>query len=325
MPQPSSSQLTPQQLSFRLDSLSEPVRLRILVILTQEELSVGEVARVLQLPQSTVSRHLKRLSEPGWLFKRAVGTATLYRFDPSELDQSMGSLWMSIAGTLDGAFDLREDQERLQAVLAARPTDSKAFFGRIAGQWDTFRRELFGDRFTTEALLSLVNPWWRVADLGCGTGDAAAWLGPRVDRLIAIDRSEVMLDAARTRLAGVQSVEFVQGDLEALPLADASVDAAVSLLVLHHIPDTQRAIDEMARVLGTDAGGGVALLVDMLEHDRVEYRQSMGHLHLGFCPLQIAAQMRDAGFARVEMRELGRETQGKGPGLFAAAGWLDRT
>ncbi len=316
---------TGDRLAERLASLSEPIRLRVLALLGVEELSVGEVARVLQLPQSTVSRHLKVLAEAGWIDKRAAGTATLYRMDAGSLDAEAGALWAPIHASLADSPDVEEDRSRLEAVLAERPTDSHAFFGRIAGDWDELRRGLFGGRFTAEALLSLLPPTWAVADLGCGTGDAAAWLGPRVERVIAVDRSDVMLEAARKRLGERSNVDFLPGELELLPLEDESVDATVSLLVLHHVERPQAALAEMARVLRTERGGGVALVVDMLEHSRAEYRLTMGHKHLGFDPATVGEWMREAGFATVRRIELAREPEGKGPGLFAAAGWKART
>ena len=310
------------QTADRLDSLSEPVRLRVLSLLASVELSVGEVARVVQLPQSTVSRHLKILAEAGWVAKRASGTATLYRMDAGDLDEPAAALWEPVRESLEGSREIAEDRERLAAVLAERPADSQAYFGRIAGEWEAVRQDLFGERFTLEALLGLVPPRWVVADLGCGTGDAAAWLGPRVDRVIAVDRSEAMLNAARKRLAGIPSVEFVEGEVERLPLADASVDAAVSLLVLHHLEDPAVAVGQMARVLRTNRGGGVALVVEMLEHRRTEYRHTMGHKHLGFRPEAMVGWMRKGGFARAAYRELARDPSGKGPGLFVAVGWI---
>lgn len=310
------------QTADRLGSLSEPVRLRVLSLLTAEELSVGEVAKVLQLPQSTVSRHLKVLAEAGWVGKRAAGTATLYWMDPGELDPSAGALWEPVRVSLEGSREIAEDRERLAAVLAERPADSQAFFGRIAGEWEDVRRDLFGERFTLEALVGLVPPHWTVADLGCGTGDAGALLGPVVERVIAVDQSAPMLEAARKRLGALRSVEFVEGALESLPIADSSVDAAVCSLVLHHVEDPAAVIGQMARVLRTARGGGVALIVDMLEHRRAEYRHAMGHRHLGFAPAQITGWMAAAGFASVASRELAREPSGRGPGLFAAVGWL---
>lgn len=314
-------QLAGDRLADRLGSLSEPVRLRVLALLGAEELSVGEVARVLQLPQSTVSRHLKVLAEAGWIAKRAVGTATLYRLDAEGLDPEGAALWAPVRESLASSPEVEEDRTRLQAVIAERPTDSLAFFGRIAGEWDELRRDLFGGRFTAEALLSLIPPTWVVADLGCGTGDAAAWLGPRVERVVAVDRSDAMLDAARKRLDRAPNVEFLPGELELLPLGRESVDATVSLLVLHHVERPDAAITEMARVLRTTRGGGVALIVDMLGHARAEYRLTMGHKHLGFDPEAVEAWMRRAGFHTVRTTELAREPEGKGPGLFAAAGW----
>lgn len=314
-------QATGDRLAERLGSLSEPVRLRVLALLAAEELSVGEVARVLQLPQSTVSRHLKVLAEAGWIEKRAAGTATLYRMELGDLDDGAAALWAPVRGALEGSEEVGEDRTRLKAVLAERPSDSHAFFGRIAGDWDELRRGLFGARFTSEALLSLIPPHWTVADLGCGTGDAAAWLAPRVERVVAVDRSRAMLDAAQKRLEGAANVRFVEGELERLPLESGSVDAAASLLVLHHVEHPREALAEMARVVRCDRGGGVALVVDMLEHSRTEYRLTMGHKHLGFDPALVRTWMRDAGFQTVRASELAREPEGKGPGLFAVAGW----
>lgn len=312
------------QAADRLGSLSEPVRLRVLLLLAAEELSVGEVAKVLQLPQSTVSRHLKVLAEAGWVGKRPVGTATLYWMEANELDPGASALWEPVRASLEGSREVAEDRERLAAVLAERPADSQAYFGRIAGEWEDVRRDLFGERFTLEALVGLIPPTWVVADLGCGTGDAAAMLGPVVERVIAVDLSSPMLDAARKRLGGIPSVEFVEGPLESLPIEEASVDAAVCSLVLHHVEDPAAVIGQMARVLRTSRCGGVALVVDMLEHRRMEYRHTMGHRHLGFAPERVAEWMRGAGFARTACRELAREPSGRGPGLFAAAGWLER-
>jgi SAM-dependent methyltransferase/DNA-binding HxlR family transcriptional regulator len=312
------------QAAERLGSLSEPVRLRVLALLATEELSVGEVAKILQLPQSTVSRHLKALAEAGWVEKRAAGTATLYSMEPDELEEAARALWAPVQRSLEGSREIAEDRERLAAVLAERPADSQAYFGRIGGEWAQVRRELFGDRFTLEALAGLVPPEWVVADLGCGTGDVAAVLGPLVERVVAVDLSSAMLEAAKGRLAGCPSVEFVEGSLESLPLEDGSVDAAVCSLVLHHVERPEAVIGQMGRVLRTERRGGVGLVVDMLEHRRTEYRHTMGHRHLGFRPEAVEAWMREAGFARVKFRELSREASGRGPGLFAAAGWLER-
>lgn len=306
------------ELSERLALLSEPVRLRLLRVLEGQELSVGEAARVVQLPQSTVSRHLKVLSEGGWLVRRSEGTASMYRLVQDDLEPTRRALWRTVREQVAGSKDLAEDDRRVRGVLADRRTDSQAFFGRVAGEWDALRGHLFGGEFTARALLGLLPRDWEVADLGCGTGNAAEYLAPLVERVIAVDRSEAMLSAARKRLEGQRNVRFVVGALERLPMPDASLDAVVCLLVLHHVEDVPAAVGQMRRVLRTQRGGGVALIVDMVEHEREEYRRLMGHRHLGFAVKGMEATLRHAGFGRVHTRVLPGDPQAKGPGLFVS-------
>lgn len=302
----------------RLACLSEPVRLRLLRVLEGAELSVGEVAKVVQLPQSTVSRHLKVLAEGGWVESRTEGTSTLYRVVLDELAPEARALWLPVRDQISGSLDAAEDQRRLGGVLAERRTDTAAFFGRVAGEWDELRNDLFGERATLRALLPLIPHDWTVADLGCGTGNAAELLAPCVKRVIAVDQSEVMLSAARKRLAEFTNVDFRRGELERLPVAEAEVDAAVCVLVLHHINDPGAACREMARVLKP---GGTVLIVDMIEHDRASYRHTMGHRWLGFGVPEMIRLLTAAGLERPRFLVLPAETSAKGPGLFACSAY----
>jgi ArsR family transcriptional regulator len=298
----------------RLAALAEPVRPRLLRVLERAELSVGELAKVMQLPQSTISRHLKTLTEAGWLSTRAEGTSSLHRLVLDDVDAQARQLWTTVRDQLATGSEHADDLNRLAAVLAERRSDTQTFFGRVAGEWDSVRDELFGDRATLQALLPLIPHEWTVADLGCGTGNAAEVLAPCVSKVIAIDQSEAMLGAARKRLAGATNVDFVAGDLEKLPLADASVDAAVCVLVLHHIPSPELAVGEMARVLRP---GGVVLIVDMVEHDRQVYRQQMGHRWLGFGVPALIRMLTDAGLTNPRINLLPAAADAKGPGLLA--------
>ncbi len=311
-------------ISEQLLCLAEPVRLRIARVLEREELSVGEVAKVVQLPQSTVSRHLKTLGEAGWLVKRPEGTATLYRLVLDDLPPENRAIWVTVREQLaaQGAKgddpELAEDLRRLAAVLEERREDSQAFFGRIGGQWDNVRAELFGQRFTSQALLALIPGDWVVADLGCGTGNATELLAPHVKRVLAIDQSETMLEAAHKRLGGVggvTNVDFVKADLTALPLKDASVDAAVCVLVLHHAEEPVKLLAEARRVLKPN---GVMLIVDMLEHDRRTYKHTMGHRWQGFSKPLMSKWLGGAGYRAESVRfvPLPADPAGKGPGLF---------
>jgi ArsR family transcriptional regulator len=299
----------------RFTTLNDAARLRMLRLLDREELSVGELARSLQLPQSTVSRHLKLLHEGHWVMKRAEGTASLYRLSSEGLETEARALWSLARGQLGASPTFDQDDARLAEVLAERRTDSKSFFGRVGGEWDRLRRELFGDSFTAEALLGLVKSETVIADLGCGTGDAAEHLAPFVKKVIAVDREQAMLDAARKRLAGHSNVEFRRGELTDLPLKNGEVDAALVFLVMQHIEEPEPAVAEISRTLKP---GGVLLIVDLRSHDRESYRHTMGHRHMGFDERTIKLWARHAGMSDVRYRRLRPDTHARGPALFVA-------
>ncbi|MHC5004272.1 MAG: ArsR/SmtB family transcription factor [Planctomycetota bacterium] len=298
-----------------LATLSDTARLRILRLLDREELSVGELARALQLPQSTVSRHLKVLHDGGWIGKRVEGTASYYHLAAETLPEAAGRLWQLSRDQLADTPTFEEDDRRLVEVIAERMTDSRAYFGRVGGEWDAVRRELFGDTFTAEAMLGLLDPDWVVADLGCGTGNAAELLAPLVRKVIAVDREAAMLDAARKRLGGCENVEFRRGEVCRLPIEDGEVDIALIVLVLHHVDRPEDAVQEMGRVLRP---GGRAVIVDMVSHDRETYRYTMGHHHLGFAEADIAGWSSAAGLELIRFHRLRPDTTAKGPGLFVA-------
>ncbi len=305
---------TPPLLDW-LSLLSDLARVRLLRLLQAEELSVGELARAVQLPQSTVSRHLKALLDQGWIVKRSEGTASLYRVSIADLHPAAGELWTLTTSQMADTPTFDDDDARLGEVIAERRMDSRSFFGTKSGEWDDLRQELFGDQFTQEALLGLLPTGTVVADLGCGTGNASQFLAPLVSRVIAIDREPAMLEAARKRLDAFTNVEFRQGELTALPLKDSEVNAAVVFLVLHHLDAPEAVVKEVARAL---APGGLALIVDMVVHDRTSYRHSMGHVHLGFAERDLQQWATNAGLENVRFRRLRPNTAAKGPGLFLA-------
>ena len=298
-----------------LGTLGDVARLRVLRLLEREELGVGELSRALQLPQSTVSRHLKPLFEQGWVTKRAEGTQSLYRMMPAALAADMRELWRMSRDHLGSAASFDEDDARLAEVLAARRVDSRTFFGRIGGDWDELRRELFGDAFVSEALLGLLPPDAVAVDIGCGTGEAAERLAPVVRKVIALDREPAMLAAARKRLARFSNVEFRQGDLLAPPLAAGEADLGILMLVVHHMDDPSAVLRALAPGFRK---GGALLVVDMASHDRSGYQQTMGHRHLGFSEADMACFAAGSGFAVRRHVRLRPDTSGKGPGLFAA-------
>ena len=208
-----------------------------------------------------------------------------------------------------------QDEQRLRGVLERRRAKSQEFFSTAASSWDALRRDLFGDTFQLWAVLGLIDPSLTVGDLGCGTGQLAETVAPYVHRVIAVDSSTEMLDAARKRLGNVSNVDMRHGDLEALPIQPRELDAAMLSLVLHYSPDPARALADVARVLQP---GGRVLIVDMLPHDREEYQQRMGHVWLGFSEKQISRYLTGSGFGNIQARPLPADPDAQGPALFAA-------
>src|SRR5688572_30001420 len=262
----------------QLTALSDPTRSRLLHVLEGRELTVTELCAVLQLPQSTVSRHLKILSDDGWVSSRADGTSRYYRLEAG-LDQAAKQLWTIVRGQVAESAAGRHDARRVDGVLSERRARSQEYFSSVAGQWDAVRADLFGERSPLVGALAFLDSSWLVADLGCGTGPLTATLAPFVRGVVGVDASGAMLAAASRRLDGVTNVDLRQGELESLPLAAGEVDAAVMSLVLHYIAEPARALGEAGRVVRP---GGRFLVIDMMPHDREEYRQQMGHVWQGF-------------------------------------------
>ena len=298
-----------------MTALSDPTRCRMLLLLEKHELTVSELCAVLQMPQSSVSRHLKTLADDDWVASRRDGTSRFYSMPVDDLDAGAGQLWPIIREQVARTTAANHDERRLRGVLNRRRAKSQEFFATAAGGWDHLREGLFGDTFYLWAVLGLIDPALTVGDLGCGTGQLAETIAPYVRRVIAVDGSTDMLDAARRRLTGAENVELRQGELESLPLVEGELDAAMLSLVLHYSPDPARALEEIARVVRP---GGRLLVVDMQPHEREEYQQQMGHVWLGFSEKQISRFLTGAGFQNVRVRALPADPEARGPALFAA-------
>jgi SAM-dependent methyltransferase len=305
----------------QLSALGDETRARLLSLLEGGELTVSELCAVLQLPQPSVSRHLKTLSEAGWVRSRADGRNRHYRMADS-LDRASRELWGLVREGLDREPVGVRDRERARAVLQERRRRSVAFFAAAADRWDELRIELYGRGADLIPLFAVLDPSWVVGDLGAGTGTLAERLAPFVRSVVAVDRSGPMLDTARARLRGIDNTEVRLGELEALPVEDGALDLAILSLVLHHVVDPKAALSEAFRVLRP---AGRVLVVELREHERgAEYAKSMGHVWPGFGPETMSEWMTAAGFAHVHVRPVPPDLEASGPSLFVATGSKSR-
>jgi ArsR family transcriptional regulator len=298
-----------------MTALSDPTRCRMLLMLEKHELTVSELCAVLQMPQSSVSRHLKTLADDKWVSWRRDATSRYYTMPLDDLGSAASRLWPLIREQVASTTAAAHDDRRLRGVLDRRRVKSQEFFATAAGRWDRLRTDLFGDTFYLWAVLGLIDPTLTAGDLGCGTGQLAETIAPYVRRVIAVDGSGEMLDAARKRLGDLRNVDVRKGELEALPVKDSELDAAILSLVLHYSPDPSRTLAEVARVCRP---GAKVLVVDMLPHHHEEYQQQMGHVWLGFSERQIVKFLTAAGFQSARVRALPVDPEAKGPALFAA-------
>src|SRR6187200_309259 len=183
-----------------MSALADPIRCRMLLLLERHELTVSELCAVLQMPQSSVSRHLKTLADDDWVASRRDGTSRFYSMPADDLDAGATRLWPLIREQVAATSAAGQDDRRLRGVLTRRRAKSQEFFATAAGGWDRLRSDLFGDTFYLWGVLGLIDPNLVVGDLGCGTGQLTEVIAPYVRQVIAVDSSSDMLDAARHRL-----------------------------------------------------------------------------------------------------------------------------
>jgi ArsR family transcriptional regulator len=307
---------TPAPILERLSALGDETRTRILALLERSELTVTELATVLQASQPTVSRHLKTLASEGWVEARAEGRNRHYRLAP-KLDEPARALWRIVREQIGAGGVYAADTERARAVLERRRLRSAEFFAQAAERWDEMREQLFGANANLLPLLGLIQDDWTVADLGVGTGALAETLAPFAGRLIGVDRSDQMLLAAKLRLAPFANVELRRGELERLPVQDGELDLAVMALVLHYVVDPAAVLAEVRRALKPK---GRLVLLDMRAHDRgPTYAEEMGHVWPGFEADRMVGWLEEAGFHRIRMVPLPPARDATGPLLFLAS------
>ena len=286
-----------------LRALADPTRLRIMRLLAEMELAVGELALVLGQSQPRVSRHIRILCDAGLAERRKEGAWVFLRSAIGEerappLGAAAARL-LAMAEEGDAQFAARcaEDRRHLAAIRAARESAAQTYFARHAAEWDELRGLHSPDGPVEAALLKSLDSagLGALLDIGTGTGRIAELLGPRAKRVTGLDKSPEMLRLARTRLQDLpaERLDLVQGDFTALPFAAQSFDTVVFHQVLHYAQDPAPALTEAARVCRP---GGTIAIVDFAAHDREELRSQHAHARLGFSDEQMLGLLSEAGF-----------------------------
>ncbi len=284
--------------------VADPSRLRILLLLKAEELSVAELQEILVMGQSTISTHLSQLKQAGLVEDRRTGKSNLYRFTTS-----------GGGGVLDGLLDqargempeAAQDQAAMRRVLRKRQDKMRSFFDSVAGRLGKDYVPGKSWKSLAEALLRLMPPMV-VADLGTGEGAFALLLAQQAKKVIAVDSSARMIEVGREQALrhGIKNVEFRLGDMEEVPISDAEVDLVFFSQSLHHALHPGSAIQEACRILQP---GGRIIVLDLVKHRFEEAREIYADEWLGFSESELEDLLEKAGFTDVQTSVVDKEPE----------------
>jgi ubiquinone/menaquinone biosynthesis C-methylase UbiE/biotin operon repressor len=286
-----------------LKALADETRLRILHLLAQEELSGTDLMEILNMGQSRVSTHLALLKEVGLVIDRRHGRKSLYNIAPGPA----AGLWEDVLAENRASPEFKADLAGLEALRERRKQDSRAYFDRVAA---AFGEQMLPGRTWEGLARSLLQlaPRGRYADLGIGDGLLTLMLAEVARHVTAVDISTEMLNQLRARAAakGIDNIETVEGEIEDLPLPDASFDVVVLSQALHHARSPERALHEARRIL---VPGGRLLAIDLLAHTEEWVRDQLQHVHLGFTETELESLLSRSGFERVFIQRAARDPQ----------------
>ncbi len=284
--------------------VADPNRLRILLLLQGEELSVAELQEILVMGQSTISTHLSQLKQVGLVEDRRTGKSNLYRMKPSNVEQILAGLLTQAREEIPEAA---RDRAAMRRVLKKRQEKMRTFFDSVAGRLGRDYVPGKSWKSVAEALLRLMPPMV-IADLGTGEGAFALLLAQRAQKVIAVDTSAKMIEVGREQALrhGIENVEFRLGDMEEVPIDDAWVDLVFFSQSLHHALHPERAVQEAWRILRP---GGRIVILDLLQHRFEEARELYADEWLGFNETDLEDLLEKAGFADVQTSVVHKEPE----------------
>lgn len=259
---------------FRL--LSDSTRLRLLMLVDREELSVAELAAITQLAQPRVSTHLAKLKEAGLVNDRREGVSVFYRLATTIDDTSLGALWELLRTNTSDPL-IQQDAGRIPQVMNARG-GSSSWADSVAGDMERHYSPGRTWEVTTRTIVQLLN-LGDVLDVASGDGVLAELLAPRARSIQCFDISQRVVDAGKDRLRNYSNVTFAKGDMHDLPVPDASIDTVLLMHALTYTSEPQRVFDEASRVLRP---GGSLLAATLQKHPHKNAVAAYNHLNLGF-------------------------------------------
>lgn len=290
-----------------LKVIADPNRLRILLLLKGEELSVAELQEILGMGQSTISTHLSQLRQAELVEDRRTGKSHFYRLSAAEATEDDAILDRLLSQAGKEIAEAAADQAAMRRVLKKRQDKMRAFFDSVAGRLGKDYVPGKSWKSMAEALLRLMPPL-TIADLGAGEGSFALLLSQRAVRVIAVDSSARMIEVGREQAArhGVKNVEYRLGDMEEVPIGAGEVELVFFSQSLHHALHPERALAEATRILG-DSGRVVVL--DLLKHRFEEAREMYADERLGFSEAELEAMLENAGFTNVETAVVDKDAE----------------
>lgn len=289
--------------------VADPTRVRILLLLKQDELSVAELQEVLSLPQSNISAQLAKLKSAGLVADRRSGKNRLYHLEePNAKDHDARRHFIALLEAAGAEIrEAKRDATALKVIRKKRANRTQAYFDALAGRFG--RRYIPGRSWKGlgEMLLKIMPPLV-VADLGAGEGTLSMLLAQRAKQVIAVDNSEKMVAYASevARKHGCTNIEFRPGDIEDPPIEPDSVDLALFSQALHHARSPANAICAAFRI--TRRGGRVVIL-DLLKHQFEKARELYADLWLGFSEVELHDFLEEAGFKNIETCIVHRESK----------------
>jgi ArsR family transcriptional regulator len=282
--------------------LADPNRLRILLLLAAEELSVAELQEILSMGQSTISTHLAQLRLAGLVEDRRTGKSSLYK-----LTASHATLAGILAEARQQIPESEADSQAMRHTVQKRQDKMRAFFDSVAGRLGKDYVPGRSWKAMAEALLRLMPPMV-VADLGCGEGSFALLLSQSAKQVIAVDSSARMIEVSRDLALrhGVRNADFRLGDMESLPIDDRAVDLVFFSQSLHHALHPRRALQEAFRILSP---GGRVVILDLVKHRFEEAREIYADEWLGFSESELESMLQQAGFMQLQSSVVHKEPE----------------